>query len=95
MNNDDLGNNTGQHQIIPMPVRYNQRETALQDLQDFVGAFEQDDVQERINQSIETCLTSDSHHFEKPIQREDLLYTMRNIAKAVKALYILFDRKAA
>lgn len=95
MKKDHLENDNPTHQVIPMYVTPNQREIALQDLADFVGAFDQNEVEERITQSIDTCLTADSYYFEKPIQRENLLYTMRNIAKVVRALYILFERKAA
>ena len=95
MKNENSRNELETHQIIPMSARYNQRDSSLEDIQDFVGAFDQEEVQNRINQAIETCLTSDSYHFEKPIDREDLLYIMRNISKAVRALYVLFDKKAA
>lgn len=92
---ENSGNDGNIHQIIPISARFNQRDMSLQELEDFVGAFDQEEVQNRINQAIETCLTSDSYHFEKPIDRENLLYTMRNISKVVSALYILFDKKAA
>lgn len=95
MRKDNSENDSKTHQIVYMPVSQNQREAALKILFDFVGAFDEDEVQNRIAQAIDTCLISDIYYFEKAIERENLQYVMRNISKVAKALYVLFERKAA
>lgn len=95
MGKKNSGNDRENVQVIPISVRFNDRDFSLKNIEDFVSAFHEDDVQNRINQAIETCLTSDIYYFTKPIDREDLLYIMRNISKVVQSLYVLFDKKAA
>ncbi len=95
MNNGNSKNDNKTPQVVYMPVNQNQREAALKVLFDFVGDFDEDEVQNRITQAIDTCLISDIYYFEKAIERENLQYVMRNISKVAKALYVLFERKAA